>query len=101
MTIQDAIKKLQKMGYKIYPRGEEFAVWGPGQKNNSEEFRYSVRSLIKFAAIAHSPRHGRPSHGLVGCGGLYCPCCAPPSKHFKRQANRAVRRAGNIFEDYL
>jgi len=51
MNTQEAIKHLESLGFKIYPKGDKFAIWWPNQKNNDEDFRYTARKLIGLAKL--------------------------------------------------
>lgn len=87
MNTQEAIKHLESLGFKIYPKGDKFAIWWPNQKNNDEDLRYTSRQLIHIARIKSSP--SKP------CGGKKvspCPCCSISNGMAKKLSKRANRR---------
>ena len=51
MNTKEAIKKLESIGFKVYPKGDKFSIWWPNQKNNDEDFRYTARKLIQLAKL--------------------------------------------------
>lgn len=49
MNVAEAIKHLESLNYRVYPRGDKWSVWWPQNPNNRDNEYYSDRELIRLA----------------------------------------------------
>lgn len=93
MNTKEAIQFLEKKGFKVYTRGNDFLIW-IGKNHN---FICSARKLIGIATGYQTPgkSNGHKADGkfVVGPGGTQCPCCTVgPMNYVKTKTHRRERR---------
>jgi hypothetical protein len=94
MNVQEAIKRLETFGIKVYARENKWSVWYPTCKNNDARDYYSDRELIRLAKNSIFHKNWRAAGKYkVGPGGAACSCCTrSPLNELKVQYRRQNRR---------
>ena len=97
MHTEEAIKRIEEFGWKVYPHEMGWKVYD----NNTFNGFYSDRELINFAKSKRGSKwKPRSSKTKVGPGGIYCPCCTKaPKAEMKKWDNRRSRKNIHIEVD--
>lgn len=87
MTTKEAIKFLESLGHKVYPKEGKFAVWHSTCKNNWPDCRYSERELVRYAKSQGTPKGDKIVKKIQ-------------SKHNRRKINQLIKiNSEEIFEN--
>lgn len=80
MNLQETIARLEKLGYKVYPKENgKYSVWWPTQKNQWEKYRYTARELISLGRSVIRTNRGKRAVKYM------------TNKSLRRKANQKIR----------